>query len=150
MNKKLMLLGSLILVSGTMLQACRLRVANDTDKTVIFKSNKGPHELTLKPGEGFVTDENGKQMLDEKGRVVGAIPFGKQDGEKGEMADLTLTVVGSDQAPIRLVQQVCSTNFETGLTASEIINHKLSEKNSKLYTFDNVKAGECGCSAKKE
>jgi hypothetical protein len=65
------------------------------------------------------------------------------------MAEFELSIVGSDTKPIRVVQTLCSKDFNTHLNVSEIVNHKFSDTNAKLYTFENVKAGECGCPNKK-
>ena len=132
MNMKLILLGSIALTAIPMIQACHLKVSNDTNQTVVLQSHKeGKDRLVLKPRQTNV-------------------PFGKQDGTKGEMADFELTVVGSDAKPIRVVQKLCSIDFQTHLTASEVVNKKFSDVNTKLFTFDNVQSGTCGCSADKK
>jgi len=132
MNKKLILLGSLALVAGSGLQACHLKISNNTDKAVVLQSHLAREDkLKLMPGRMNV-------------------PFGEQEGDQnhGEMADFTLTIVGSDAKPIRVVQTLCSTDYETHLEVSEIINKQFSDKNSKLFTFDEkAKAGTCGCKA---
>lgn len=128
MNKKLILLGSLSLIAGSAMEACRLTVTNDTNDTVIFQSYKERKDrLELKPGESK--------------------PFGEQVGVEnhGEMADLDMTVVGSDNKPIHVKQIKCNEPlYKTHLTVSEIKNKKFVGENEKLFTFDVDKPVMCG------
>ncbi len=128
MNKKLILLGSFAMVIGGALQACRLTVINDTDKSVIFQSHKeGKHRLQLNPGESK--------------------PFGEQVGVEnhGEMADFDLTIVGSQTAPIRVKQVKCNVpKYKTFINASEVLNKKFVGENEQLFTFDAEAPITCG------
>lgn len=130
MNKKLILLGSILMVIGSVAQACHLKISNDTKNTVILQSHLARED----------------RLKLEAGRLN--VPFGEQEGDQnhGEMADFTLTIVGSDAKPIRVVQTLCSTDYQTHLKVSEIVNKQFTPDNSKLFTLDeNAKAGTCGC-----
>lgn len=128
MNKKLILLGSIIFVSSSMLQACRLKVTNDTNQTVIFQSHKeGKHRLELKAGESK--------------------PFGEQIGVEnhGEMAEFSLTVVDSQEKPIYVKQTKCNEPlYRTHIKVSEILNKKFVGENPSLFTFNKEQAVTCG------
>lgn len=128
MNKKLILLGSIAIASGSLLQACRLTITNDTDGTVILESHKERKDrLQLKPGQ--------------------VSPFGEQHGmeEHGEMADFDVTFVGSQTEPTKVKQTKCNEPmYKTHIRVSEIKNKKFVGENEHLFTFDAKAPITCG------
>lgn len=101
---------------GAGLQACVLIINNDTDKTILIAAHNGTVAKIIKPG------------------------MTRKFGTKKAHAHFNLMVEASMSGVFECLgvvkQTACSaTKDDVSLSASEIINDKLSEINSKIFSI---------------